>query len=60
MFIMIGLNEFIEKLDERYNAHHQNDAVMAKKPRVIGIPSTCSVPANAPTWSVDKNYIQTQ
>ena len=40
---IIGLNEFIDKLDQRYDNLHKAKCVMAKKQRVIGVSSTCQM-----------------
>ena len=56
--INVGLNDFIMKLDERYSSRQKGECIMAmaKKPRINGLPSTCSVPPDAPSWAVDKEY----
>ena len=51
---IIGLNDFIDKLDQRYDNLHKAKCVMAKKQRVIG---TCQIPKDAPPWAIEKDLM---
>ena len=48
------MNKFVRELDKRYKAkiHKEGGAVMAKKKREQGEPSSSKPPHNAPTWAI--------
>ena len=48
----LGLNKYIQVLDGRKSSSKLSPGLVARKRRVIGIPSSDTPPTHAPTWAI--------
>lgn len=55
---IVGLTDFLSKLDERYDNKVKKDGTaMARKQRRMGCKSSSRPPEGAPRWTVDPEWI---